>query len=153
MANIRCVLEGNTLYCCLSKCSAAVVKLTCWSIPQESIFSPNTARLPWIRLLEKRFSLQNSVLLPQPGERQEWKDKQSIKIIYKKVWQFFLVKQGSFAQYNKINPLPLAITTSALVTEGLVGNFSRGQGSKRHGNQMRVPAPAEAHWQCSPHRQ
>jgi len=43
-------------------------------------------------------------------------------------------KHGSFAQYNKVNPLLPAITTPAFVTEVLMGIFSRGQDSEGHGN-------------------
>lgn len=59
-------------------------------------------------------------------------------------------KHGNFAQYNKVNPSSLAITTSAFVTEVLVSNFSRGQDSEGRGNQMCIPAQAEEYWQCSP---
>lgn len=71
--------------------------------------------------------------------------KQAKRLYTKGFDKKFFFKHGSFAQYNKVNPSPLAITTSAFATDVLVGKFSRGQDSEGHENQMCVPAQAEAY--------
>lgn len=78
----------------------------------------------------KRFSFQDSVLLLQPGETGMKDETDYIKTGLTESCVVLFVcffKHGSFASHNRVNPLPLALTTSAFVAEVLVGNFIRGQ--------------------------